>query len=92
MHRGDMDKLWIDPHDYQDQLESAVEILSTRMMNVSIYNHQLCVLRQSEEGGLEGRAGRNGNAQSLTERHQDRPAGARTRNVAGRSALTRLLD
>lgn len=42
-----MDKLWIDPHDYQDQLESAVEILSTRMMNVSIYNHQLCVLRRS---------------------------------------------
>jgi His-Xaa-Ser system radical SAM maturase HxsC len=42
-----MDKLWIDPHDYQDQLESAVEILSTRMMNVSIYNHQLCVLRES---------------------------------------------
>ena len=40
-----MDKLWIDPHDYQDQLESAVEILSTRM-NVSIYNHQLCVLRR----------------------------------------------
>jgi His-Xaa-Ser system radical SAM maturase HxsC len=42
-----MDKLWIDPHDYQDQLESAVEFLSTRMMNVSIYNHQLCVLRRS---------------------------------------------
>jgi His-Xaa-Ser system radical SAM maturase HxsC len=42
-----MDTLWIDPHDYQDQLESAVEILSTRGMNVSIYNHQLCVLRKS---------------------------------------------
>jgi His-Xaa-Ser system radical SAM maturase HxsC len=42
-----MDTLWIDPHDYQDQLESAVEILSTRGMNVSIYNHQLCVLRES---------------------------------------------
>jgi His-Xaa-Ser system radical SAM maturase HxsC len=42
-----MNKLWIDPHDYQDQLESAVEILSTRGMNVSIYNHQLCVLRKS---------------------------------------------
>jgi His-Xaa-Ser system radical SAM maturase HxsC len=42
-----MDALWIDPHDYQDQLESAVEILSTRGMRVSIYNHQLCVLRQS---------------------------------------------
>jgi His-Xaa-Ser system radical SAM maturase HxsC len=42
-----MDKLWIDPHDYQDQLELAVEILSTRGMDVSIYNHQLCVLRKS---------------------------------------------
>jgi len=42
-----MSELWIDPHDYQDQLESAVETLSTRMMNVSIYNHQLCVLRES---------------------------------------------
>jgi His-Xaa-Ser system radical SAM maturase HxsC len=41
-----MGELWIDPHDYQDQLESAVEVLSTRMMNVSIYNHQLCVLRK----------------------------------------------
>jgi hypothetical protein len=42
-----MDTLWIDPHDYQDQLETAVEFLSTRGMNVSIYNHQLCVLRKS---------------------------------------------
>lgn len=42
-----MSSLWIDPHDYQDQLEEAVEILSTRGMNVSIYNHQLCVLRES---------------------------------------------
>lgn len=42
-----MAALWIDPYDYQEQLESAVEILSTRMMNVSIYNHQLCVLRRS---------------------------------------------
>jgi His-Xaa-Ser system radical SAM maturase HxsC len=42
-----MDTLWVDPYDYQDELESAVEILSTRGMNVSIYNHQLCVLRKS---------------------------------------------
>ena len=42
-----MAKLWVDPHDYQDQLEEAVELLSTRGMNVSIYNHQLCVLRRS---------------------------------------------
>lgn len=42
-----MGALWIDPYDYQSQLESAVELLSTRGMNVSIYNHQLCVLRRS---------------------------------------------
>lgn len=42
-----MQQLWVDPYDYQDQLELAVEILATRGMNVSIYNHQLCVLRGS---------------------------------------------
>ena len=42
-----MDTLWIDPNDYQDQLEEAVEILSARGMNVSLYNHQLCILRKS---------------------------------------------
>lgn len=41
------DKLWIDPVDYQDKLEDAVEILSLRGMNVSLYNLQLCVLRPS---------------------------------------------
>jgi His-Xaa-Ser system radical SAM maturase HxsC len=40
-------ELWIDPYDYQDELETAVEYLDTRNMNVSIYNHQLCVLRPS---------------------------------------------
>jgi His-Xaa-Ser system radical SAM maturase HxsC len=42
-----MDDLWVDPYDYQDQLESAVEFLWTRGMNVSIYNLQLCILRKS---------------------------------------------
>jgi hypothetical protein len=42
-----MDKLWIDPYDYQNQLEAAVEFLAIRGMNVSIYNHQLCVLPKS---------------------------------------------
>lgn len=41
------DKLWIDPVDYQDELERAVEILSVRGMNVSLYNLQLCLLRPS---------------------------------------------
>jgi His-Xaa-Ser system radical SAM maturase HxsC len=41
------DMLWIDPVEYQDELEEAVEILATRGMNVSIYNTQLCLLRPS---------------------------------------------
>ncbi len=39
--------LWIDPVEYQDELEEAVEVLATRGMNVSIYNSQLCLLRPS---------------------------------------------
>jgi len=40
-------ELWIDPFDYQDNLEQAVEFLAIRNMTVSIYNHQLCVLKPS---------------------------------------------
>jgi len=40
-------ELWIDPFDYQDELEKAVQYLSMRNVPVSIYNHQLCVLRPS---------------------------------------------
>ncbi len=40
-------ELWIDPYDYQDELEEAVEYLHVRNMAVSIYNHQLCVLKPS---------------------------------------------
>lgn len=39
-----MEKLWIDPYDYKEELEEAVEFLSLQGMNVSIYNSQLCVL------------------------------------------------
>jgi His-Xaa-Ser system radical SAM maturase HxsC len=42
-----IEELWIDPYDYQDELEEAVEYLAMRNMNVSIYNHQLCVLKPS---------------------------------------------
>jgi His-Xaa-Ser system radical SAM maturase HxsC len=42
-----MEQLWVDPYNYQEELESAVEFLAMRGMNVSIYNHQLCVLRKS---------------------------------------------
>lgn len=39
--------LWIDPLDYQEELEDAVEILSVRGMAVSLYNSQLCLTRPS---------------------------------------------
>jgi His-Xaa-Ser system radical SAM maturase HxsC len=39
-----LDELWIDPADYQQQLLAASGILCDAGMNVSIYNHQLCVL------------------------------------------------
>ena len=42
-----IEELWIDPFDYRDQLEAAVEFLAIRNMNVSIYNHQLCILKPS---------------------------------------------
>jgi His-Xaa-Ser system radical SAM maturase HxsC len=41
---SNLEQLWIDPFDYQNELCSATTSLSNRGMNVSIYNHQLCVL------------------------------------------------
>lgn len=41
-----LDSLWIDPVDYQAQLRHAVVHLQQHGLNVSIYNHQLCVLDQ----------------------------------------------
>jgi His-Xaa-Ser system radical SAM maturase HxsC len=42
--RPNLEELWIDPYDYQAELRRAVEYLSIRGMNVSIYNHPLCLL------------------------------------------------
>ena len=42
-----IEELWCDPFDYQPELENAVKYLSARGMAVSLYNHQLCVLRTS---------------------------------------------
>lgn len=39
-----IDKLWIDPYDYQKELSEAVEYLASQGMHVSIYNTPLCVL------------------------------------------------
>lgn len=42
--RANLDKLWIDPYDYKDILSDAVAILAKNGMNVSVYNHQLCLV------------------------------------------------
>lgn len=42
--RANLGALWIDPFDYQRELYQAVSYLADSRMNVSIYNHQLCVL------------------------------------------------
>jgi His-Xaa-Ser system radical SAM maturase HxsC len=42
--RANLDSLWIDPLDYQQELYRAVSFLADSRMHVSIYNHQLCVL------------------------------------------------
>jgi len=44
--RMNMEALWIDPSDYQAKLAEAVWILDQARMNVSLYNHQLCLLKQ----------------------------------------------
>jgi His-Xaa-Ser system radical SAM maturase HxsC len=41
-----IDKLWIDPIEYMDELGEAANFLSSRGMNVSIYNSQLCLMPQ----------------------------------------------
>src|SRR6266487_227477 len=45
--RPNIDKLWIDPSEYQSQLKAAVEVLSLAGLNVSIYNLPLCLLDQT---------------------------------------------
>lgn len=42
-----IDKLWIDPYSYKDQLEESVMYLTDRGMRVSIYNTQLCLLNET---------------------------------------------
>ena len=42
-----IDKLWIDPVEYQHELYNAVRYLADFGMNVSIYNAQLCTLPES---------------------------------------------
>jgi His-Xaa-Ser system radical SAM maturase HxsC len=42
-----IDKLWIDPYDYQNELSESVLFLAEKGMHVSIYNTPLCVLPES---------------------------------------------
>lgn len=42
--RINLERLWIDPYDYQPQLRAAVDLLDAYRINASIYNHQLCIL------------------------------------------------
>jgi His-Xaa-Ser system radical SAM maturase HxsC len=42
--RTNIRALWADPVDYRDELQAAVDELACHGINVSIYNHQLCVL------------------------------------------------
>lgn len=44
--RANIDDLWIDQSDYKDKLSEAVGILSKSRMNVSVYNHQLCLINE----------------------------------------------
>lgn len=39
-----INKLWIEPAEYMNQLAEAIEYLDYRGLNVSIYNTQLCIL------------------------------------------------
>ena len=45
--RRNIERLWIDPADYQSQLVAAVAELRRYRMAVSIFNEQLCVLHPS---------------------------------------------
>lgn len=42
-----LETVWIDPMEYQDQLEAATKTLALHDVTPIIFNHQLCVLRRS---------------------------------------------
>jgi His-Xaa-Ser system radical SAM maturase HxsC len=45
--KSNLQGLWIDPYDYRNELQEAVETMSRAGMNVSIYNTPLCVIPES---------------------------------------------
>lgn len=42
--RANLEELWIDPVDYKDVLSTSVNILRKYGIQVSVYNHQLCLV------------------------------------------------
>ncbi len=42
--KTNLEALWVDPWEYQSQLEDAVEILRAARLRTSIYNHPLCLI------------------------------------------------
>lgn len=44
--RANLDILWVDPCGYRDILSEAVGILASYGMNVSVYNHPLCLVNE----------------------------------------------
>ena len=44
---GNSNLLWMEPHEYENQLEEAVLLLNSLGMTVSIYNLPLCLLKNS---------------------------------------------
>jgi len=42
--RDNYETVWIDPHEYRDELSRAIKVLSRADMNVSIYNVPLCLV------------------------------------------------
>lgn len=47
--RANLDSLWIDPFLYKDYLSDAVNIFRSYGMNISVYNHQLCLVNKDVE-------------------------------------------
>lgn len=45
LSRDNADQVWIDPLEYQEELENSVLYLNRFSINISIYNHQLCTLK-----------------------------------------------
>lgn len=45
--RANLDELWIDPIDYMEELDEAVNLLARTGIRVSLYNLQLCLLKKS---------------------------------------------